>query len=82
MLLSLQGNIAERCLCDRPYGLTHSDKETGFFTKRRVVTDILGKKPGFWALCDRPYEKNTRTIPDSICLKTLGQRDRHLRGIC
>ena len=57
MLLSLQGNIAERCLFDRPYGLTYSDKETGFFTTRRVVTDRLGKKPGFWAPYHRPYEK-------------------------
>ena len=81
MLLSLQGNIAERCLSDRPYGLTHSDKETGFFTKILLVTDRLGKKPGFWAT-NRPYQKTTRPILDSIGLKILVQCDRLLRGIC
>ena len=81
MLLSLQGNIAEPCLSDRPYGLTHSDKETGFLRKYFVVTDRLGKKPGFWAP-NRPYQKTTRPMPDSIGLKILVQCDRLLHGIC
>jgi hypothetical protein len=29
-------------------GLTHGGSETGFFTKRRVVTHRFGKKPGFF----------------------------------
>lgn len=82
MLLSLQGNIAERCLCDRPYGLTHSDKETGFLPNLSVTTKYFPKKPGFWAPYHRPYEKTIRPMPDSINLKTLVQCDRLLRYIC
>jgi len=53
---------------DRPYGLTHSDKETGFLPNLSVTTRLFVKNPVSGPLCDRPYEKTTRPIPDSICL--------------
>ena len=82
MLLSLLGNIAKRGLPDRPYGLVYSDKETGFLPNLRAKTQYFRKNPVSGPLCDRPYEKTTRPIPDSICLKTLGQCDRVLLCIC
>ena len=63
MLLSLQGNIAKPCLCDRPYGLTHSDKETGFLPNLSVTTKYFPKKPGFWAPIRSPLSENLSLYP-------------------
>ncbi len=63
MLLSLQGNIAEWCLSDRPYGLVYSDKETGFLPNLRATTKYFPKKPGFWAPMRSPLRKKHSPYP-------------------
>ncbi|WP_373536022.1 hypothetical protein [Microcoleus sp.] len=48
---------------DRPYGLTHSDKETGFLPNLSVTTKYFPKKPGFWAPMRSPFSENHSRYP-------------------